>query len=626
MTVGAARIRHAVADFLPIAAVLSVGIVLSVICFLLVRGYFVGADRQQFQRDTAFYSTNFKGAVARHVNSMAAIRAFVSSSQAVDRWEFSNFAHQILPQNSGFRAVLWLPHIGQAQRKGFEAGLEKDGLYGLRLRELTPGGELVNAGARDAYLPVAYVEPFEASGSLIGVDLLDNPIYAPLFVTAARTGSVVVSAPVSHALVEGAHAPIALVVFPLIRTVNGPSAKPAALPTPEGYALGVLQLDRVIAAAFGSNAPIQAAIAFGPSHAVYVPDGHRSTTMPDRWFGDAEFHQLEPFTVAGEHFFLAMRSAQNGDVLTRVYIPAGAGLLVLALTALLAQSMITTILRKRVVEQAVIERTSELRQINAALSAEIAQRRQAEAALRIAKDKAESANRAKSAFLSTMSHELRTPLNAIIGFSSMLADKAESFDDRTADYLREINGSGVKLLDLINDILEITQMDTETAGPGELVYLSDIAGAVMEKMRRAAGKAGVSLQNAVDDNLPPLRGDARRLQKALLNLVSNAVKFTEPGGWTRIAAHTGPDGLEIEVSDNGMGMPPGAEAKVTGLFSQFDSSLARQHEGVGLGLTFVRRVADCHDAALRISSKVGEGTRVTMIIPAGRIVSAREVA
>ena len=160
------RIQYALADFLPIAAVVSIGMVLSVIAFFLVRGYYIGADSQQFERDTAYYSSSFKGDVARHVNSMAAIRAFVSASHDVNRWEFSSFAHQILPQNSGFKAVLWLPHIGQPQRKAFEAGLEKDGLYGLRLRQLTQAGELVNAGARDAYLPVAYVEPFESSGSL----------------------------------------------------------------------------------------------------------------------------------------------------------------------------------------------------------------------------------------------------------------------------------------------------------------------------------------------------------------------------------------------------------------------------------------------------------------------------
>ena len=624
------RIQYALADFLPIAAVVSIGMVLSVIAFFLVRGYYIGADSQQFERDTAYYSSSFKGDVARHVNSMAAIRAFVSASHDVNRWEFSSFAHQILPQNSGFKAVLWLPHIGQPQRKAFEAGLEKDGLYGLRLRQLTQAGELVNAGARDAYLPVAYVEPFESSGSLIGVDLSDNPIYAPLFDAAAQTGKVVVSAPISRALVDGARAPIVLVVFPLSRPQNNVTmaTKAAARKAPEGYALGVLQLDRVIEDAIGPRAPVQAAIAYGAAKApvIYTAGLKGQTETLAHWFGNAEFHQAEPFTVAGKHFLLTMRSARNGEALTRVYVPLGAALLILALTALLVQSMLTTTMRKRQVERAVIERTSELSQINAALGIEIAQRRQAEAQLRIAKDKAESANRAKSAFLSTMSHELRTPLNAIIGFSSMLVDRAESFDPRTADYLREIKDSGTRLLDLINDILDITLIDTGEAGAAAPLYLSDIVGAVMDKLQGTADKAGVALQCALADPLPALVGDGKRLQKALLNLVSNAIKFTEPGGWAKIAARAGPDGVTIEVSDNGVGMPPGAEAQITGLFSQFDGSLTRRHDGVGLGLTFVSRVAESHDAVLRISSALGEGTRVTMIFPPHRIAHLREVA
>jgi cell cycle sensor histidine kinase DivJ len=317
---------------------------------------------------------------------------------------------------------------------------------------------------------------------------------------------------------------------------------------------------------------------------------------------------------------------KNHDLLTRLYVPVGGALLVLALTILLAQSMLTTIMRKRQVERAVTERTFELRQINEALTSEVEQRRLAEADLRIAKDTAEGANRAKSAFLSTMSHELRTPLNAIIGFSGMMVSNANSFDERSADYLREINSSGTQLLNLINDILEITLMDTEYVDSAAPIYLVDVAAAVVEKLQGVADEKGITLQCALADPLPALRGDSRRLQKALFNLVSNAIKFTERGGWAKISAQCGSSGLILEVSDNGVGMPPGAQAEIVGLFSQFDSSLARRHNGVGLGLTFVRRVADHHDVMLEIFSTLGEGTRITMTFPAHRVMRMQEVA
>jgi signal transduction histidine kinase len=619
--------KFAAVDFRPITAIITTGLMFTVVLFLLAHGYYFEADRQQFLLDTAYYGTNFKSEVDRHINSLAAIRAFVSTSDKVSRWQFSNFAQEILPRNSGFKAVFWLPHIGRAQRKAFEVGLQGDGLYGLGLLEMTATGQLVDAKSRPDYLPVNYVEPFESNSNLIGVDLSQSPMYASLFEAAKRTGEVVVSAPIDHALIGGAESPMVLVVFPLIA-----EAKPergAGLKEPQGYVLGVLQLNRIIEGSTGPRALVRAAIAYGPDQSVYTAGAREQVVDLARWFADAEFRQIDPFTVAGKSFFLAMRPTQNGNVLTRLYVPAGIAALVLALTILLAQSMLTTTMRKREVERAVLERTLELRHINDVLNGEIRQRRQAEADLKLAKDKAEGANRAKSAFLSTMSHELRTPLNAIIGFSSLLAEQTEQtdpFNKRSGEYLHVINDSGVRLLNLINDILEITQMDTQEAGSAELVNLSDIIGTVMGKMQPQAGEAGVRLQSHLAEPVPALRGDGRRLQKALLHLVSNAIKFTQRGGCATIAVRSRADGLAIEVSDNGVGMPLGAEAKIVTPFSQYDSSLARKHEGVGLGLTYVRRVADHHDAVLQIFSELGKGTRVVMDLPGERVVTAQEVA
>src|SRR6266404_9332029 len=127
--------REGLADFVPVIVVMAAGLLLSAVVFLVFRGYYLSADKRQFDEDAAYYSTNFKSDVDRHVTSLAAIHAFVSASHNVNRWEFSAFAHQILPQNSGFKAVLWLPQLGQPQREGFEANLQRDGLYGLKLRE-----------------------------------------------------------------------------------------------------------------------------------------------------------------------------------------------------------------------------------------------------------------------------------------------------------------------------------------------------------------------------------------------------------------------------------------------------------------------------------------------------------
>jgi signal transduction histidine kinase len=169
-------------------------------------------------------------------------------------------------------------------------------------------------------------------------------------------------------------------------------------------------------------------------------------------------------------------------------------------------------------------------------------------------------------------------------------------------------------------------MDTEDAAQNEPVVIADILEPALAAIKPQADGAGVTLQRATGETSAVLRGDHRRLQKALFNLLSNAVKFNRKGGWVQIAVHREGDCLAIEVSDNGIGMPADAEALIARLFSQYDGSLARKHEGIGLGLTFAHRVAHYHDAALTISSTLGEGTVVKMLFSGHRVVRALEVA
>jgi signal transduction histidine kinase len=618
------------ADFLPATAVFLLGLALAVVAFFVVRGHYQNLDRQQFQRDVAYYGTSFKADVQRHVTSLAAIRAFVLASRSVTRWEFSAFARQILPQNSGFKAVLWLPRIVENQRRTYEAQLEGDGLYGLRIRDLVDQGRLVDAGVRQYYLPITYIEPFDGNGSLLGLDLSESPAYVELFRAAEQTGRVAASAPISRTIIKNAHGPIVLIAFPL--GAPSGSRKTVAAPDPaQGFALGILQLKDIIENTISlRTSAVQAEIA-------YVADIHAAPAMLGeataynrtigQWFGNADFHQTLPFNIAGKHFLLAMRSVGHGSPLSLLYVPLGAALLVITLTVLLAQNMIATINRKRFIERAVVARTAELRAVNLTLSEEIDQRRRAEVEIRIARDKAEHASRAKSAFLSAMSHELRTPLNAIIGFSQILASDKTSAP-RSLDYLGEIHDSGVRLLDLINDILDLTHMEAANCGAAnEYLHLSDCADAVIAKLRPLAHKSGVLLTSSVPEQLPLLCGDSRRIQKALLHLTSNAVKFSGKNGRAEIAAHADMDGsVTVTVSDNGIGMPPGTQAEILELFSQHEAILTRKHDGVGLGLTFVRRVAELHEVAFHISSARGEGTRVSLTFPAHRVAEGARVA
>src|SRR4051812_30709833 len=187
-------------EFLPPIAVVIIGLLLAVTIFLSLRGYYANQARQQFRRSATTFASPFKGDVARHVTSLAAIRAFVTSSR-VTRWEFSTYAHQILPLNAGLRAVLWVAKVGKTERAAYEAGLQQDGLYGLRIRDLTEKGDIVDVAERSSYTPISYVEPFDGNLDLVGLDVSRIPRYAQLFDDASQSGQVAASAPFPQTLV-----------------------------------------------------------------------------------------------------------------------------------------------------------------------------------------------------------------------------------------------------------------------------------------------------------------------------------------------------------------------------------------------------------------------------------------
>src|SRR6185437_15794586 len=214
--------------------------------------------------------------------------------------------------------------------------------------------------------------------------------------------------------------------------------------------------------------------------------------------------------------------------------------------------------------------------------ADITERKRVEADLRRAKDEAELASRSKTEFLANMSHELRTPLNAIIGFSDILLGQifGPLGDARYGDYARDIRDSGLHLLNLINDVLDVSKVEF---GKVELIEEAvDVAAVVescMRLMRERAETAGIKLTRSLPQGLPYLQGDGRRLKQILLNLLSNAVKFTPSGGHVAIRAEHGADGLRVVVEDSGIGIAAEDLEKALRPFGQIDSRLARKYQG-----------------------------------------------
>lgn len=254
---------------------------------------------------------------------------------------------------------------------------------------------------------------------------------------------------------------------------------------------------------------------------------------------------------------------------------------------------------------------------------DITERREKTTQLTEARDQATAANRAKSEFLANMSHELRTPLNAIIGFSEAL--ETELFgpigSPRYREYAEDIHNGGIHLLQLINDILDLSKIE---AGRFDLyeeqVNISDLLDTSCRLVRQRAEAAGINLSIDISDPSLHILADERALRQILINLLTNAIKFSESGGSVRLRAIQNKSGITLSVADTGIGISEDDIPKALEPFSQVDGTLTRRHEGTGLGLPLAKRLTELHGGSLTIESRKGVGTTVSLHFPASRSV------
>ncbi len=239
--------------------------------------------------------------------------------------------------------------------------------------------------------------------------------------------------------------------------------------------------------------------------------------------------------------------------------------------------------------------------------------------LRRANTELENASKMKDEFLASMSHELRTPLNAILGLSeALLSEIYGELGERMVRPLNLIGESGLHLLDLINDILDVSKIE---AGQLTLhrsnVPISMVCDASMEMVRQTAAQKGIRMRQDIAPNVKWLVADERRLKQIMVNLLSNAVKFTPDNGAVGLQVRSSPNNetLYITVVDTGIGIPESEFSRLFDPFVQVDSSLSRKFTGTGLGLALVSRLVELHGGTVDVESKVGRGSRFTVTIP-----------
>ncbi len=257
---------------------------------------------------------------------------------------------------------------------------------------------------------------------------------------------------------------------------------------------------------------------------------------------------------------------------------------------------------------------------------DITERKTADALVHAARDEAERANKAKSQFLAGMSHELRTPLNAVIGFSEAIRTEMVGpiGNPKYVAYAKDINDSGCHLLELINDLFDMSKIETgHTELIEEHVSIEELVGASLSMLRQRAEENGVTLESTLPENAPNLYADRLKLKQVLINLLTNAVKFTPEGGTVRLDVIEDIDGgIEFRVSDTGIGMAPEEIPMALEQFGQVDGSKPGTREGTGLGLPISKSLVELHEGRFEIESAPGEGTTVRVILPGQRVFDA----
>ena len=354
---------------------------------------------------------------------------------------------------------------------------------------------------------------------------------------------------------------------------------------------------------------------FGEIVAAMVASGRVDT---DAAGGDAAWiHAGKEAVFSGRELVVALRDGRQFQVESAAL--GGGGTLL----------TITDVTTARSHELALAARVEELERVQSKLASQQAEMADLAARLDALRNEAERANRTKSEFLANMSHELRSPLNAVIGFAEIMKD--ELFGNlgsaQYREYALDIWNSGRHLLDVINDILDLSKIE---AGKADLIESEfDLGGTVAACVRLIAGRAQqaeISVRSTVASEGIVLWGDERKIKQVLINLLTTAIKFTKAGGRVRIAVADHEAGLDIRISDTGIGMAAADIPVALAAFGQVDSSLARKHEGTGLGLPLSKAMVEMHGGMLSIESEVGIGTTVAIHVPASRIVSRGPLA
>lgn len=604
------------------------------ICFIITIYVFSLASRAEGYRQQEDLSqamhelqskltTELTGAI----DILTSIDAFFQASEQVTAKEFISFTTMQMQKRPGIYSLSWNALVTAAERPAFEASLRAQGFPTYQITERTPTGQLVRAAARPQYVPVTYTAALASNLRSLGFDTYSETERRKALEAARDHGAARMTGRIN--VVQDEDDRYAFIIFhPVYASRQAPTTQPARRQELRGYAAGVFIVPELLATI--TRIAQQQGLDFvlrdnSAAPATRLLYDSRTVDHKER---PGDIKPVEHMELRNAHISIGGRDLifqilPSNDYLLdhatwSVWFILTGGLL---FTGLFGIFLLVVTGQTDMVRRKVQERTAQMQ----AYATEIEQTNQA---LAIARDQALAASRFKSEFLATMSHEIRTPMNGIMGMTELLLET--ELDPEQRDYARVSYEESHKLLELINSILDFSKIEAGKIILEEAPFApAREIESVIRLLSTKAHSKGISLLSAVAPQMPPqVIGDALRLRQVLLNLVSNAIKFTEQGevvvtmSYQWLGAQALPADstqplvhLQLTIRDTGIGMSAETLATLFNPFTQADSSTTRRYGGTGLGLAITQRLVELMGGEIQVHSQVGVGSQFMVTLP-----------